>query len=829
MNNGIGNIIAQVAGPFSSQFGVYQASKEVQYSQLNENNQNQSENSWNNFLSKIAFIIDKAMKFIKSVKIVYDIICTGRDIANLTNEKISKKINNINNSAKRNSNESQTRVENASTEQTSEAYESQHTVLIETRSVNDALKLIKDKEEELEEETEMENESETKPELNPEESQEIEKYIEKVNQSILDTISKKIEENIVKPAFTSLISFSLGALYKKLDDRFGQDLENIKKISVVYGEYQTRNKNNSQEIDIEMESGRDFLINEPSSLPIDTPIYETNLEEVKCGQVNVMIKGEIKVLDLSNEEDRQFIRDQISAQGIRFITTQKGITLSIPNFLNYINSITPEKRFTEYELDILAQQFNVKIVVITSNQQVKIGSNEGQNEGEIYISLKNGHYEPMIKCDDKYVLISDLESPDKKCGPHAFFYAMKMNDLMKKNNMSFDDADKQTRDNIDIEVDKMLQNMQEYAKNSESAWQLFVGREHEGTFILSGKKRNENSLPPGQVFFAGTYIKKYQIEKNIKQDIKDLVKIFEKYIDKAMQPETRENRKKKANDYIEENWNKTNDDNSKRQMIIEFVIVKPKDDKQNKIIFAFGKTPLYNKQLTDDNMKITELLTNQTGEQKAIIDIRETSNFKTKNGFEFINVGIKYNDSGVRACVTAKALEYLKETIGLSNVKSFELGEIIYEHDNTGPRTQPNINGIEFATSFEGFDNIPKLYGNDRGKKGEWMYKIETVARTQRIILSTDDSFEIYLDDDDDENDDESMEEITTNVLEARTQHNDETGSSDRHDFAVTVSDNEENIDPTVVAKKRGRPAGSKNKPKDQSTGSNTHKRPKRK
>ncbi|RNA23003.1 hypothetical protein BpHYR1_015000, partial [Brachionus plicatilis] len=80
-----------------------------------------------------------------------------------------------------------------------------------------------------------------------------------------------------------------------------------------------------------------------------------------------------------------------------------------------------------------------------------------------------------------------------------------------------------------------------------------------------------------------------------------------------------------------------------------------------------------------------------------------------------------------------------------------------------------------------------------------------------------DDSFEIYLDDDDDENDDESMEEITTNVLEARTQHNDETGSSDRHDFVVTGSDNEENIDPIVVAKKRGRPAGSKNKPKDQS------------
>ncbi|RNA04795.1 hypothetical protein BpHYR1_017940 [Brachionus plicatilis] len=62
-----------------------------------------------------------------------------------------------------------------------------------------------------------------------------------------------------------------------------------------------------------------------------------------------------------------------------------------------------------------------------------------------------------------------------------------------------------------------------------------------------------------------------------------------------------------------------------------------------------------------------------------------------------------------------------------------------------------------------------------------------------------DDSFETYLDDDDEENDDESMEEITTNVLEARTQHNDETGSSDCHDFVVTVSDNEENIDPIIV------------------------------
>ncbi|RNA07567.1 hypothetical protein BpHYR1_002373 [Brachionus plicatilis] len=34
-----------------------------------------------------------------------------------------------------------------------------------------------------------------------------------------------------------------------------------------------------------------------------------------------------------------------------------------------------------------------------------------------------------------------------------------------------------------------------------------------------------------------------------------------------------------------------------------------------------------------------------------------------------------------------------------------------------------------------------------------------------------------------------------------------------------SFSDNEKNIDPIVVAKKRGRPAGSKNKPKDQSTG----------
>ncbi|RMZ96338.1 hypothetical protein BpHYR1_018019 [Brachionus plicatilis] len=73
------------------------------------------------------------------------------------------------------------------------------------------------------------------------------------------------------------------------------------------------------------------------------------------------------------------------------------------------------------------------------------------------------------------------------------------------------------------------------------------------------------------------------------------------------------------------------------------------------------------------------------------------------------------------------------------------------------------------------------------------------------------------------------IHELVDSVADWKTQHNDETGSSDRHDFVVTVSDNEENIDPIVVAKKRGRPAGSKNKRKDQSTGSNTHKRKRQK
>ncbi|RNA19452.1 hypothetical protein BpHYR1_037287, partial [Brachionus plicatilis] len=89
-------------------------------------------NSWANFLSKIASLINKVMKFIKAVNIAFDIICTGRDIAKLTNDKISKKINNIiNNSNRTNSNQAHTQTELETQQQ--ETYESQQTVLIETR------------------------------------------------------------------------------------------------------------------------------------------------------------------------------------------------------------------------------------------------------------------------------------------------------------------------------------------------------------------------------------------------------------------------------------------------------------------------------------------------------------------------------------------------------------------------------------------------------------------------------------------------------------------------------------------------------------------------
>ncbi|RMZ98522.1 translocase subunit seca, partial [Brachionus plicatilis] len=705
LNNRIENILGQIAGPLSSQ--IREASTLVQYSGLKAID-NQLGNSSAYFLSTILSSIDQTMKCIKAFNIVFDLICTGRSIAKLTNDKIEKKINSINNTAKRSSNEAKNSLGHESTEQTSEVSESQHTVLIDTRSVNYALNLNNDKEESLEEETEIENqtkteienqtkteiedqtktENETKPELVKKESLEIENHIKSVKQSILDTIYKKIEQIILKKAFSKLINFSLESLYKKLDDCLGQDLENLKKRSLAYGEYQTRNKNNPKETGIELELVKDFLINELDSLPLDSPIFETNLEDVQCGHVNIMIKGEMKVLDLSNENHRQFIHENIGAKGIRFFTTQNGITLSRPNFRNYICSITSEKRFTEYDLSVLAQQYNVKIVVKTDNQQETIGSSEGQAEGELYVSLKNGHYEPMVKKGDEYILISDLVSPDNQCGPYAFFYAMKMNDLMNKEQMSFGDADKLIRNDIDMEVDQMVQGMQKYALNSESAWKLFVGREKEGTSIVGGNKRIQNSLLDGQAYFEGQHFTIKQINEDIKQDIKDLVEVFGKNIDQAMQPETRETRKKIENDKIKPIWNKKRitEEELKNEIMIGFVIIQDKDGNREKLIFASGMTPLYNKQKTDsDNKEILKLT--------------------TKNGFEFINVGFKYNNSEKKACAAAKAIEYLKETIGLSNVKSFELGEILYQYDKKDQydetRTQPNTNGIAFAKPCE--------------------------------------------------------------------------------------------------------------------------------
>ncbi|RMZ97154.1 hypothetical protein BpHYR1_028459, partial [Brachionus plicatilis] len=296
-----------------------------------------------------------------------------------------------------------------------------------------------------------------------------------------------------------------------------KDLEDLKKRSLAYGEYQTRYKNNPKETGIEMDMIKDFLINELDNLPFDSPILEINLDDAQCGKVNIMVDGKMRELDLSNQNDRQFIRDHIGAQGIRFFTTKNGISLSRPNFINYISSINPEKKFTQYDLTLLADQYNMNIKVITGNEKETTieTNNQDESKGELCVSLIDGHYEPMVKnADGKYALVSDLASPDNQCGPYAFFYAMKMNQLINENQMSFDDADKQTRNDIDLEIKNMVESMQAYALNSESSWKLFVGRDLEATSIVGGNKRIENSLPSGESYFNGTNIKIEQINKD---------------------------------------------------------------------------------------------------------------------------------------------------------------------------------------------------------------------------------------------------------------------------------------------------------------------------
>ena len=683
LNNRIESMLGQVAGPLSSQ--IEESAKVVQYSGLTVNDQKQMGNNWANFLSKIATLINKVMKLIKAINIAYDIICTGRDIAKLTSEKIDKKITKMINNVNRNNYEDKLsgnyrgELDHVDSQK---VYENQPTVLIETRSLKSE-RNVQDKEEKQEDEAPIENEIEASSDQADEnEKLDIEKHVENVNQHILDTIYRKIELNIVKPAFSSLINFSLSSLYKKLDDCLGQDLENLKKRSLAYGEYENRVKNNPEETGIEIDMIKDFLINELNNLPLDSPVFETKLEDVQTGQVNIVVNGKMKVLDLSNPDDRQFIRDHIGAKGIRFFTTQNGINLSRPNFVNYISSISPEKRFTKYDLSLLAQKYNMNIKVITDNGEEAIESDQGDAKGEIFVSLKDGHFEPMVKVNNKFVLVSDLASPDNQCGPYAFLYAMKMNNLMsgKNNNVSFEQADQEARKHIDQQVEMMVQDMQEYALNSENAWQLFTGREHEGTSIVGGNKRIQNTLPSDDKYFDGKKIEIKQIKKDdIENDIQEVKKKIDESIEKA--EEYKEDSKDALNfekhNKHKPTWNKINEKEYKTQMMIGFAIIKTKDGQVKKLFFASGNEALCNKEKIDGT--------------------RENLELKTKGGFEFINQDFTDKGKTNVPCAAKKALLYAENNIGLSNIESFELGEIMYEYKNDGNRNQPNMNGQGFA------------------------------------------------------------------------------------------------------------------------------------
>lgn len=209
---------------------------------------------------------------------------------------------------------------------------------------------------------------------------------------------------------------------------------------------------------------------------------------------------------------------------------------------------------------------------------------------------------------------------------------MKMNQLINENQMSFDDADKQTRNDIDLEVKNMVESMQAYALNSESSWKLFVGRDLEATSIVGGIKRIENSLQPGESYFNGTNIKIEKINiDDISEDIKQVDKTLDELIDKAEKykdDNDRETRKFMEHNKHKPIWNKTIE-GMKTQMMIGFVILKTKDGKEKKMIFASGNEPLYSKQLTDDK---------QTREKLRLE--------KTKKGFEFINTG--FEDKNLR-------------------------------------------------------------------------------------------------------------------------------------------------------------------------------------
>jgi len=543
LNNQIASLTGKIGGPLASQIG--EASQNVRFSGLKLN-----ENSLGNFqaksYSKIAELIGIALKVIKCCNTAIELIAVVNDLIQLIGKKLSIKAESI----------AQTGIQNTMVDTTVEATNKKiDNQVIKNKKETDELRVIREaipptldslqkinqsneKTDEAKIEiTQLETEKNNKVDA---ENENVKQGIEIINNRLFDNIQSKIQNQIVSPAFSSLVDHMMKPLSESLEKTFFQEFNDLKTMSLAYGEYDHRYNKDGKELGLEIELVKDYLLDEINKLSFDSPILEVNLDKVKQGTLILDIDGELKELDLANEQDRNLIRDKVGSKNIR-ILPGLGLTgkprLSRPNFANYMSSWSPDKQLNESDLELIAFRENRQFVILKPDGTKKILGPKSDKEPFMFnysvgVDKNTGHYSPIVKEGDSYVEIDDLTNNKNSCGIESLLYLKNREDLIGKGEWS-QQAEQRLKTGLNLEsINNELNQIKDFALKSPNVRNHFLNRKHEApNTLIGGQKRVffTNEQYPGENYKNRNVrnVTEFHIEKRIKNFI-EFIKLCQK-------------------------------------------------------------------------------------------------------------------------------------------------------------------------------------------------------------------------------------------------------------------------------------------------------------
>lgn len=512
LNNQIASLTGKIGGPLASQIG--EASQNVRFSGL-KLNENSIGNAQAKSYSKIAELIGTALKIIKCCNTAIELISVVNDLIQLIGKKLSIKAESI----------AQTGIQDKKLDTTIEATNKQiDNQVIKKKKETDELRVIREaipptidslqktnqsneKTDEVKIEiTQLETEKNKKVDA---ENENVKEGIEIINNRLFDNIQAKIQNQIVGPAFNSLVDHMMKPLSESLEKAFFQEFNDLKTMSLAYGEYDHRYIKDGKELGLEIDLVKDHLIDEMTKLSFDSPILEVNLDEVKQGTIILEIDGELKELDFANEQDRNLIRDKVGSKNIR-ILPGLGLTgkprLSRPNFSNYMSSWSPDKQVNESDLEIMAFRENRQFVVMKPDGTQKIIGPKSDKEPFMFkysegVDKNTGHYSPIVKEGDSYVEINDLTNNKNACGIESLLYLKNREDLIGKGEWS-QQAEQRLKTGLNLEsINNELNQIKDFALKCPNVRNQFLNRKHEAPNTLIGGQKREiltNEQYPGE-------------------------------------------------------------------------------------------------------------------------------------------------------------------------------------------------------------------------------------------------------------------------------------------------------------------------------------------